>query len=281
MPRSHTHRGLIFILASAVFFSIAGVLIKVIPWSPLSINGARCVFAIIPLYVYLRATGRHLHVNKQIVAGAVLDFAMLETFVVANKLTTAANAIVLQFTEPVWVIVLGWIVFRSRPRAGAIVTCVVVLAGIACFFFDSLGAGGAWGNVIAIASGLAYAGVFLIKKLPQCDFECAAILAFAACFVVGIPFYVQESVFTPEIGVAIVVLGVVQLGLAYLFLSKGLDSVSPVTASLTSTIEPILNPVLVAITVGETIGPVSVFGALLVVGAATAYNVYAARAPES
>lgn len=75
----------------------------------------------------------------------------------------------------------------------------------------------------------------------------------------------------------IVALGVVQLGLAYLFLSKGLDAVSPVTASLTSTIEPLLNPILVAIVVGETIGPLSIFGAVLVVGAATAYNVYAAR----
>ena len=75
----------------------------------------------------------------------------------------------------------------------------------------------------------------------------------------------------------IVVLGVVQLGFAYFFLSKGLDVVSPVTASLTSTIEPLLNPILVAIVVGETIGPISIFGAVLVVGAATAYNVYAAR----
>ena len=76
---------------------------------------------------------------------------------------------------------------------------------------------------------------------------------------------------------AIVALGVLQLGLAYLFLSKGLDVVSPVTASLTSTIEPLLNPILVAIVVGEPIGPISIFGAVLVIGAATAYNVYAAR----
>ncbi len=133
------------------------------------------------------------------------------------------------------------------------------------------------GNVLAIVSGIAYAGVFLLKESPKCDFECAAILGFAACFVVGIPFYPQETLFTPEILVTIVVLGVVQLGFAYFFLSKGLDVVSPVTASLTSTIEPLLNPILVAIVVGETIGPISIFGAVLVIGAATAYNVYAAR----
>lgn len=270
-------RGLAYVLISAVCFSLAGVLIKVIPWNPISINGARCIFAIIPMYLYLRATGRHFHVNKQIIGGAVLDFAMLETFVVANKLTTAANAIVLQFTEPIWVILLAWIVFRSRPRRSAVVASFVVIAGIACFFYDSLNAGGMLGNVLAIVSGVAYAGVFLLKESPKCDFECAAILGFAACFVAGIPFYPQETLFTPEILVTIVALGVVQLGLAYLFLSKGLDVVSPVTASLTSTIEPLLNPILVAIVVGETIGPISIFGAVLVVGAATAYNVYAAR----
>lgn len=270
-------RGLAYVLISAVCFSLAGVLIKVIPWNPISINGARCIFAIIPMYLYLRATGRRFHVNKQIIGGAILDFAMLETFVIANKLTTAANAIVLQFTEPVWVILLGWIVFRSRPRASALVASAIVIAGIVCFFFDSLSAGGMLGNILAIVSGLAYAGVFLLKESPKCDFECAAILGFAACFVVGIPFYPQEMVFTFDIALTIVALGVVQLGLAYLFLSKGLDAVSPVTASLTSTIEPLLNPILVAIVVGETIGPLSIFGAVLVVGAATAYNVYAAR----
>lgn len=270
-------RGLVYVLISAVCFSLAGVLIKVIPWNPISINGARCIFAIIPMYLYLRATGRRFHVNRQIIGGAILDFAMLETFVIANKLTTAANAIVLQFTEPVWVILLGWIVFRSRPRASALVASAIVIAGIVCFFFDSLSAGGMLGNILAIVSGLAYAGVFLLKESPKCDFECAAILGFAACFVVGIPFYPQEMVFTFDIALTIVALGVVQLGLAYLFLSKGLDAVSPVTASLTSTIEPLLNPILVAIVVGETIGPLSIFGAVLVVGAATAYNVYAAR----
>lgn len=270
-------RGLAYVLISAVCFSLAGVLIKVIPWNPISINGARCIFAIIPMYLYLRATGRRFHVNKQIIGGAILDFAMLETFVIANKLTTAANAIVLQFTEPVWVILLAWIIFRSRPRTSAVAASIVVIAGIVCFFLDSLSAGGVLGNILAITSGLAYAGVFLLKESPKCDFECAAILGFAACFVVGIPFYAQETVFSLDILLAIMALGIAQLGLAYFFLSKGLDVVSPVTASLTSTIEPLLNPILVAIVVGETIGPLSIFGAVLVIGAATAYNVYAAR----
>ena len=75
----------------------------------------------------------------------------------------------------------------------------------------------------------------------------------------------------------VLLLGMVQFGLSYVFLSRGLDAVSPVTASLTSAIEPILNPVLVAVFYGETIGATAVIGALLVVGSATVYNVRQAK----
>ena len=87
----------------------------------------------------------------------------------------------------------------------------------------------------------------------------------------------RETVFEPKVLGCVLVLGVVQFGLSYVFLSKGLDHVSPVTASLTSTIEPILNPVLVAIFCGETIGLLSVLGAILVIGSATVYNLRQAK----
>ncbi len=269
--------GLMWVLLSAVSFSLAGVLIKLVPWHAVSLNGARCVFAIIPLYLYLRATGRRFHVNKQIVLGAIVYAAMLITFVLANKMTTAANAIVLQFTEPIWVIVAGVIIFHNKPSRVAIVACVAMFIGVVLFFVDSLDAGGMVGNVLAIVSGITYAGVFLLKQFPEVDFECSAILGFVICFVTAIPFYAQETVFNAEVFAAIVLLGVVQLGFGVLFLSFGLNSVSPVTASLTSTIEPILNPILVALVVGETIGPVAMIGAVFVIVTAAAYNVYEAK----
>lgn len=276
-PTISYNRGLFYVVLSAVFFSIAGVLIKYVPWNPISINGARCLFAIAIMYAYLRSTGRRFHVNKQILWGAALNFLLLETFVAANKFTTAANAIVLQFITPVWVIVLCWVFFKIRPRRSALIACGVVLVGIVLFFVDDLSFGNILGNVLAIISGIAYAGVFLLKKAPECDFECAAILGFIACFAVGIPFYLHETVLTPQIFLALAALGIVQLGLAFLFLSKGLDVVSPVTAALTSTIEPVLNPILVAVTIGEVIGPLSIFSAVLVIGASTVYNIYSEK----
>ena len=99
-------------------------------------------------------------------------------------------------------------------------------------------------------------------------------LAVADCSMDGVPFYAAETEHSLTIWGCMVLLGIVQFGFSYIFLSKGLDRVSPVTASLTSTIEPILNPLLVALFYGETIGSTAVIGAVLVVGASTAYNVF-------
>ena len=87
---------------------------------------------------------------------------MAFTFVMATKMTTAANAIVLQFTEPVFLILIVWIVYRQIPKKVAVLTCFLVLCGIFCFFFESLSTGGMAGNILAIVSGVTYAGVFLI-----------------------------------------------------------------------------------------------------------------------
>lgn len=270
-------RGIVYVLLSALCFSIAGVLIKVVDWNALSISAARSVFAVAVLYIYMRVCGRHLVINKAVLLGAFVNFIMMQTFVAANKLTTAANAIVLQFSEPIWVIILTCIIFHERPRREAIIACIVIFTGIICFFFDQLSSEGFIGNIVAIISGITYAGVFMIKRFPSCDFESAAIISFIACGICGIPTLVCETDFSITTLIVIAVLGVVQVGFAYIFLSKGLDLVSPITASLTSTIEPILNPILVALFLGETIGPASAVGAVLVIGGATAYNIYDSR----
>ena len=274
--------GVVYVLLSAVFFSLAGLLIKITPWSALSINAGRCLFAFGVIYLFMRSQGRRFKLNGAVVLGGFMNFAMTQTFAFANKLTTAANAIVLQFTEPVFAILIMWLVFKVRPSRAAVLTCAVVMMGILCFFFDELSATGALGNVLAVISGLAYAGVFFIKKMPDGDFESSTLLSFAACIVVGLPALVADAsaglVAGAELGWAlspwliIAFMGVVQTGASYICLSKGLDTVPPVAASLISTIEPILNPILVAVAIGETIGPLSLLGAVMVIGASTAYN---------
>ena len=269
--------GTIYVLLSAICFSTGGVLIKSIPWNSFSISLARSVLSLIVIILYQKSQGRKFVFNKMVLFGAMCNCIMAVTFVMATKMTTAANAIVLQFTEPVFLILIVWLVYKQKPKKDAVLTCLLVLLGVVCFFFESLSAGGMAGNLLAILSGFSYAGVFLIKKFPGGDFESSLIVSHVISILIGIPFFMKETVFTPTVWVYVVALGIVQFGLSYIFLSKGLDRVSPVTASLTSTIEPILNPVLVAIFCGETIGSLSIVGAVLVIGSATVYNLKQAR----
>ena len=270
--------GLTCIVLSAIFFATAGVLCKLISWNAWSISAGRSLFAALVMYIYMRAKGHRFVINKPTLIAAAINLVMFTSFLIANKLTTAANTIVLQFTEPVWVILFAWLLFKSRPRKEAAIACAVIFAGIVCFFASQLSLGsGIAGELIAILSGATYAGVFLFKKIPGCSFESASIISFLAAVVVGIPSLMGETDWSAPNLAMVVFMGVVQLGLAYVLLGRGLDSVSPVTASLTSTIEPIVNPILAAVVLGETLSPLCAVGAVLVIGAATVYNVWCAR----
>ena len=151
---------------------------------------------------------------------------------------------------------------------------MAVMIGILCFFFDKLSTEGTLGNLLAIFSGLMYAFVFLLKKIPNADFESSVLLAHLLGFVTGFPFLLRETDFSVPNLVMILVLGIFQFGLAFVCLAVGLSLVSPIAASLASTIEPILNPILVAIFYHETIGPSSLIGAVIVLGAALYYSIF-------
>lgn len=268
-------RGTVYVLLSAICFSTGGVLIKLIPWSSMTIQGIRSIFSILVVGGYMLLRCQRFVWNKTVFWGAICNTVMAFSFVAATKLTTAANAIVLQFTEPIFVILLMWFIYKKKPGKDALIACAVVFAGILCFFFESLGAGQMAGDLLAILSGFTYALVMMMKKLEGADFESSLIVSNIISAVVGIPVCFRDfsTAFVADAWAFMLLLGVVQFGLSYIFLSKGLDYVSPVTASLTSTIEPILNPILVAVFYGEKIGAAAVVGAVLVVGAAAVYNV--------
>ena len=203
------------------------------------------------------------------------------TFVCATKMTSAANAIILQFTHPVFLILILWIFYHKRPDKRAILTCIIALIGIVCFFFDKITSGGMLGNLLAIISGLSYAIMFQMKKMKGGDFESSLVISYILAFIIGLPTAMHETIHTPSIWLVIVLLGAVQTGLATICLSRGLDAVSPVTAALTSGIEPILNPVLAAIICGETIGPMSIAGGVLVISSVLAYSLSQIKRPVS
>ena len=270
-------KGYFYIILSAICFATGGLLIKINTWSPMTIGGVRSLLAIPVFYFYFKHLGHKFKLNKAVVLGALANTGMGTLFVIANKLTSAANAIVLQFTMPIYIIVLMWILWKIMPDRVSIVTSVVSFIGILFFFFDSITPTGMLGNILALLSGIMYAIVFLLKKMQDADFESSALLSFAFNFVIGLPFLLSETSLSATNISSILLLGIVQTALAYVFLSRGLDTVSPIGAALTSMIEPILNPILVACFYKETIGPISLAGAVIVLASATVYNLSCAK----
>ena len=270
--------GTIYVLISAICFSLAGVLIKMISWSSLTINGIRNIFAFLVMAIYLKKIGHRLVVNRAVMLGALCNLLMNLTFVMATKRTSAANAIVLQFTEPIFLILFLWIIWKHRPDRKAIVTCIFVFGGILCFFFDQLTMDGLIGNILAILSGILYAMVFLMKKVRNANFESSILISQLASFILFIPSYLKETDLAPRNFILVIILGVVQMGLGYVFLAKGLEKVGPISASLTSTVEPILNPIWAAVFYGEMISQVAIIGAVVVILSSTVYNIFSTEA---
>lgn len=275
--KKQQQKGILCVFMAAVLYSIGGLCIKLIPWSGMSINGGRTLVALVVIGGYLVLTKHKVRFNRYILLGALCVCGTNMLFSMANKMTTAANTIVLQFTAPIFVLILSMLFWKKKPRTLDVVTCLLVLGGVVCFFIDGLSMGGMVGNVLALLSGLTYAGVFLLNDFPDCDPISSVFWGDLISAVTGLPFLLQETVFTPTAVVSLMILGAFQVGLAYILMCIGLKTTPAVTASLISGIEPILNPVLVAIFYGEPVGPMALVGAIIVIGSVVCYNVIRAK----
>ena len=154
---------------------------------------------------------------------------------------------------------------------------MVVFCGILFFFLDSLEVGGGLGNVLALLSGVSYAGVFLLNEMPDSDAISSVFWGDVISAATGLPFLIRETEFTAPTMTSLIILGVFQVGVAYILLTIGLRTTPPVTASLVSGIEPVLNPIFVAVFYHEMIGPFALVGAVIVVGSVILYNVLGAK----
>jgi Predicted permease, DMT superfamily len=270
-------RAALFVFLASVCFSTGGLFIKLIPWSALAINGARNLIGAAVIGIYLLATGHRIVFSRRVLTGALSMIGVTTLFAVANKLTTAANTIVLQFTAPVFVILLMAALYHQKPGREDLLTCFLVLLGVVLFFVDGLRVGNLLGNVLAILSGVCYAGVFMMNTGEKADAISSCFLGQLAAGVLLTPLCFYETDFSLPVTAAVIALGVIQVGGAYILFSIGIRNTAPVTASLLTGMEPILNPLLVALFYGERITALSVAGCVIVVSSILAYNVWLAR----
>lgn len=259
---SEKNKGNFYILLTAFLWSTGGLLIKYIPGNPVAINGARSLIALLFFFCYKRSI--RIKFNRYIVSAAVCLVLTNTLYVIANKMTTAANAIVLQYTAPLFVLIWDCIYRRKMPKKQQCLVVVMAFAGMVLFFFDQLDGGQILGNLIAIGAGLSFSGVFFINSLPEASSEDASMLAFFLSFVISIPFLGDVWQMDGRAIGALVVLGVFQVGLAYVLFAKGAKLTSPVSASLIGLLEAILNPLWVFLFYGEKVGRFALVGAAVI-----------------
>ncbi len=271
---SAASRGMLFVFLSAVCFSIGGLFMKLIPWNGLAINSARNIFSFLLLLLFILEKKHRIVINKTVLIGALAITGTNILYCVANKLTTAGNTIILQFTMPIWVMLFSTLLLRKKPTRLDLVAAFFVFAGVICFFVDSLSTGHLAGDLLALLSGVFYSGVFMMNARPESDSLSSVLIGMLLNVLTGLPFLIAERPLSagPDVLIPILVLGIFQLGLAYIFLTTGLEDTPPIAASLISGIEPVLNPVLVAVFYGEMLTPLSLVGAAIVFISILTYN---------
>ena len=265
------------VFLASVAFSTGGLLIKMIPWSALAINGARNLIGAMVIGIYMLIRRHRIVISRQVIIGALSLIGVTTLFALANKLTTAANTIVLQFTAPVFVILLMAVIYHVRPNRFDVITCMAVLAGVCLFFVDGIQAGNWLGNLLALISGICYAGVFMMNTGKKADALSSCFLGQLAAGIILTPLCAGETDFSFPVLASVAALGIVQVGGAYILLSEGIRNTPAVSASLITGLEPIMNPAWVMLFYGETISGTALAGAIVVLCAILVYNIHLSR----
>lgn len=270
-------RAVLLLVAAAVLWSLAGVLIKGVSLPALAVAGYRSAIALPVLLIFFGRRAVNFSAHQWI--GGLLYAATVTLFVAATKLTTAGNAILLQYTAPLYVALLsGWLL-KERIRWFDWVTIAAVLCGMVLFFLDRLSAGGLAGNLLAICSGVAYA-CMIVALRGQKDASPAgsAILGNLLTALVCLPWMVQHPPAGADWG-GLLLLGVFQIGLSYVCYVVAIRTVTAMEAVLIPVIEPILNPLWALLWMGERLGPWALWGGAAVVLAVLFRGAAEARSP--
>ena len=272
---------ILFVLAAALLWSTGGLFIKATPGlSAYELSFGRSLLAALTVAYFTRREG--FRVNRVTVVAAVLYAALLLLFVMATKLTTAANAIFLQYTAPVYVLIFEPLVFKEKYRRSDFLVVAACVAGIALFFVDRLDPEQTLGNVLALLSGLCFAAFMLLIRLPRAGrVNRASSIIYGNLLLAGLcaPAFLRgaHKLTAADLGV-IVFLGVVQIGIAYTLFTRGVErGVRSLDASLVGYVEPLSNPLWVYLFLGERPSGWAITGGSIIVAAVLAHTVASAR----
>jgi drug/metabolite transporter (DMT)-like permease len=258
----------VLLVLCAVLWSTGGLLIKWIPWPAFATAGLRSAIAAAVLLLALREWPRRW--SWWLVSGALAGAISMLGFVIATKLTTAANAIFLVYTAPLYVALLSAWVLGEPLRGADWLTLLLAVLGMGCFCAEQLTSEGWMGNLCALGSGLAMAWlVVCLRKHAATSPLTILLLANVLVAVAGVPFMSAARPDPVSWGILLVA-GVVQLGVPTVLYGKAIPHVRAIEAALIPVIEPVLNPVWVWLLVGEVPSGWTLLGGAIVLGAVTA-----------
>ena len=263
-------------LLCAALWSIAGILFKLVPWNGFAVAGMRSLIAGITIFVSMRLMGYHYVLNRRTLIAGFFSGCTYLCFTVANKLTTSANAIVLQFTSPIFIIIYSALFFGKKVRKQDLAAVLATLAGISLFFLDQLKPGYLLGNFVAIGAGMFMAGMYVsVGEIEEEERFSGILNGQALTFLVGLPFFIAtKPVLTPTAILAVLALGVFQLGLSYVLYVKACRYCPPLACCLLGAVEPLLNPVWVFLFDGERPGVFALIGAVVVIVSITVWSIF-------
>ena len=260
----------------AILWSTGGIFIKILPWNGFIITGFRSLIAALVLVVYLSATKQKFVVTKRTLLLGLDVAVVFFLFIVANKLTTAANVIVLQYTAPVFLLVFGVLFQKKKFRSMDYVAVALVTGGIALFFFDQLAPGTLLGNLLSVLAGAGFGAMFLVTEGMEENVRMSGILqGHLMAALVGVPMmFLFDTPFTAQTTWVILALGILQIGIPYMLFGMAVQHCSGLTCVLVSALEPLLNPVWVFLVTGELPGFWALIGVAIVMVTVTLWCVW-------
>ena len=268
--------GPVSLIICAVLWSTGGIFIKSIELNGIAIAGIR---SFISGSFMLLVTRQRLHFSIRDEKGrldkestfvywlAAISYAVtMISFVAANKLTTSANAILLQYTCPIYIILLAPFLTGEKNRPSDYITVVGVMLGIVLFFADGLESGNQFGNILAAFSGISYALATIFMRRCRGYSGGAMALSHLITAVVCLPFVIQNGVPSLKSSLFLLLVGIVSIGIPSILYSVGIRNVRALTASFITMLEPVLNPVWVIFFAGEVPSTKTILGGLLILG---------------
>lgn len=277
METANKKIGIIQMVMCAVLWSTAGLIINHINMNPFVISGGRSFFAAITVIIYMAFTKQKFVFSKGSVLSGVILCGVFMCFVSASKYTTSANAIVLQYTAPIFVLIFSVVFLHKKPRLFDTVAVLLTFGGVVMFFIGSLDSDGSYmlGNILGVVAGAFFGGMFVAVGSIKGEEKMSGILiAHLLSAAIGLPMVAfTKNTFDTTGVILLIILGVVQIGIPYILYALATGNCSTISCVVISAIEPVLNPVLVAIVDGQVPSTPSIISGIFLIAVITVYSV--------